>query len=137
MKRALLVGIAAAALTGLSVPAVAGGSPGSAPYADVESVATVTSDVTVIFEFNLYDCPAGNPITVDWTAKEPSRPDSGAVGGGSYGLSNGANVQHLTLTAGASSFLAGERWTGSGTVNCGAIAIPVAGSGQAKSPNGV
>jgi hypothetical protein len=46
-------------------------------------------------------------------------------------------VQHLTIEAGASSFLAGERWVGSGTVNCGAIVIPVTGSGQAKSPNGV
>ena len=75
MKRALLVAVAVAAMIGLSDSAVAGASTGSTPSANVESVATVTSDVTVIFEFNLYDCPPGNLITVDWTAKEPSRPE--------------------------------------------------------------
>jgi hypothetical protein len=112
---------------------------GSGVSAQVDSIATVTSPINVVFEFDLYNCPAGNPITiVDWMATEPSRPDSGAVAGLSdYGLSNGAPVQHLTVLAGASSFLAGEQWVGSGFVNCGAVTILVEGSGQTKSLNGV
>ena len=70
-------------------------------------------------------------------ASEARNDDSGAAGGGGYGLSNGDHVQHLTIHANSSSFLAGEQWVGSGSVNCGAITIPVAGSGQAKSLNGV
>jgi plastocyanin len=112
-------------------------SNSQAPSANVDSIAVVTSDTEVVFQMALYDCPAGNLITVDWTANEPSRPDSGAAGGGGYGLSNGANVQYLTVRVNSSSFLAGERWIGSGTVNCGTILIPVSGSGQAKSLNGV
>jgi hypothetical protein len=134
MKRMFLC---AAVATAFALPAGTAGAASSTPSANVDAVATVTSANTVVFEFDLYNCPAGMPITVDWIANEPSRPDSGAAGGGDYGLSNGDAVQHLTLLASSSSFLAGERWTGSGTVNCGLAAIPVAGSGQAKSPNGV
>jgi hypothetical protein len=135
MKRVFaLVAVAAA----FAAPAgTASGAASQAPSANVDSIATVTSANTVIFEFDLYNCPTGNPITVDWTANQPARPDSGAVGGGDFGLSNGTSVQHLTIEAAMSSFLAGERWVGTGTVNCGAVAIPVTGSGQTKSPNGV
>ena len=134
MKRAFLVLASVAALAATSAATAAGGS---APSANVDSVAVVTSANTVVFDFDLYNCPAGEPITVDWTANEPSRPDSGAAGGGGYGLSNGVNVQHLTVSASAGGFLAGERWVGSGTVFCGATVIPVTGSGQTKSLNGV
>lgn len=132
MKRVFLVVLAVAASAALSATA----SGASAPSATVDPNATVTSDVTVVFDFDLYDCPATNLITVEWTANEPSRPDSGAVGGGSYGLSNGDKVQHLTVSAGSSSFLAGDRWVGSGTVTCGPTVIPVTGSGTTKSVNG-
>jgi hypothetical protein len=134
MKRAFLVLLATAALAATSAATAAGGS---APSANVDSIATVTSDTSVVFDIDLYDCPPGNLIVVEFAANEPSRPDSGAAGGGSYGLSNGDHVQHLTVFTNSSSFLAGEQWVGSGTVFCGAIAIPVTGSGQAKSLNGV
>ena len=42
-----------------------------------------------------------------------------------------------TLFAGSSSFLAGERWVGSGLIACGPFMIPVQGSGMTKSLNGV
>jgi hypothetical protein len=133
---ALLVALIALAA---SAGAGASSSSSSAVSAQVDSIATVTSSIDVVFQFDLYNCPAGNPITiVDWIANEPSRPDSGAAANLSdYGLSNGASVQHLTLSANSSSFLAGERWVGNGFVDCGAVAVPVAGSGQAKSLNGV
>jgi hypothetical protein len=138
MKRLLAV-LAVAGLGVLCTATAASSASASSttPSANVDSVATVTSDIDVVFDIDLYDCPAGNLITVVWDAKEPSRPDSGAAGGGGYGLSNGDHVQHLTVHANSSSFLAGEQWVGSGSVNCGAITIPVAGSGQAKSLNGV
>jgi hypothetical protein len=138
MKR-LLAALAVAGLgilcTGTAASSAA--SPSAAPSANVESVATVLDDIDIVFEMNLYDCPAGNPITVFWSAREPNRPDSDAAGGGGYGLSNGDPIQHLTVRVNGSSFLAGERWVGSGTVDCGAITIPVTGSGQTKSLNGV
>jgi hypothetical protein len=116
------------------------GAAGAAnsPSANVESIATVTNQITVVFEFDLYNCPAGSEIIVDdWTANEPSRPDSGAISGlQDYGLSNGASVQRLVLQTGASSFLPGEQWVGSGTISCGTTVIPVSGAGQTKSVNG-
>jgi hypothetical protein len=135
MKRVFLCALVAAGAF-----ALAGTASGSnEPTADVDNVATVTNQVTVTFEFKLYDCPAGSEIVlVDWTANEPSRPDSGAaIGAQSYGLSNGAPVQYLVAETGASSFLPGERWVGSGTIACGAVLIPVAGSGQTKALSGV
>jgi hypothetical protein len=111
---------------------------GNTPSANVESIATVTSQITVVFEFDLYNCPAGSEIIVDdWMANEPSRPDSGAASGlQDYGLSNGNPIQHLVLEAGASSFLPGEQWVGSGSILCGTTPIPVSGAGQTKSVNG-
>ena len=133
MKRALLLGAIAFAV-------VAGGSSGATaagtPTAQVESIATVTSENTVIFEFDLYDCPAGQLVLVEWTARQPDKPDSDAAGGGGYGFSNGDRVLHLVVNAGQSAFLPGLRWVGSGVVMCGAVAIPVEGSGQTKSGNG-
>lgn len=132
MKRALL--IAAVAI----LASLAGSTTASAAdiSAQVDPIATVTSENTVIFQFDLYNCPAGQLITVEWTANQPDRPDSGAAGGGGYGLSNGDRVQHLVVEAGQSSFLPGEQWVGSGTITCGGP-IPVAGSGTTKAPTGV
>jgi hypothetical protein len=127
-------------LVALALMVLGSGAAGAAnsPSANVESIATVTNQITVVFEFDLYNCPAGSEIIVDdWTANEPSRPDSGAIGGPQdYGLSNGDSVQRLVLQTGASSFLPGEQWVGNGTISCGATIIPVAGAGQTKSVNG-
>jgi hypothetical protein len=109
----------------------------TAPTASVENIATVIiGGVATDFEFNLYDCPAGEEMAVvEWEAQQPN---GNVVTSGTqpFGASTGANVQHLTLTAGGS-FVAGERWEGSGTVSCGAVLIPVSGSGTTKSLNGV
>ena len=127
-------------LLAFALMALATGGAGAAtsPSANVESIATVTNQVTVVFEFDLYNCPAGSEIVVvEWTAHQPSRIDSDAGSGAqSYGLSNGASVQHLVLQAGASSFLPGEQWVGSGSIACGLTIIPVTGAGQTKSVNG-
>jgi hypothetical protein len=109
----------------------------TAPSASVENIATVIiGGVATDFEFNLYDCPAGEQMAVvDWEAQQPN---GNVVVSGTqpFGASTGANVQHLTLVANGS-FLAGERWVGSGMVACGAVPIPVSGSGTTKSLNGV
>lgn len=135
MKRGLIIGVAALAamIGGASAPA------STEPSANVEPVATVISNVNTIFDFDLYNCPAGAEIViVDWEARQPARPDSNAASAlASYGLSNGDPVQHLTLFAGSGSFLAGEQWVGSGHIACGLVIIPVEGSGTAKSATGL
>ena len=130
-----VVVVAAVAFLGTSTR---GGAAGTVS-AQVDPVATVTSNVTVVFDFDLYNCPPGAEIViVDWQAKEPARPDSGAAAAlFPYGLSNGDPVQHLTLQANSGGFLAGEQWVGSGSIACGAVVIPVEGSGQAKSVTGL
>jgi hypothetical protein len=138
MKRVLAcASVASVALLAVTSASAAGN--GSGVSADVDSIATVTGSHTVVFDFDLYNCPAGEPIViVDWTAFQPDRPDSGAATAGApYGASNGENVQHLTLDVDSSSFFAGDGWTGSGDVACGSVVVPVAGSGQTKSLNGV
>jgi hypothetical protein len=112
---------------------------GTAPSASVENTATVVSQVGVVFEFDLYNCPAGSDIGIlDWTANQPDRADSGAASGLQfYGVSNGDQDQRLVLEASQSGFLPGEQWVGSGDVICGALVIPVTGSGQTKSLSGV
>ena len=137
MKWLFLGAIVAVAALGASTGAKASGS--GAVSAKVDSIATVLSSVNVDFDIDLYNCPAGLEIVVvDWEATEPNRADSGAaVAGVPYGLSNGSSVQHLTVQTSSSSFLAGERWVGSGLVACGTFTIPVQGSGMTKSLNGV
>jgi hypothetical protein len=129
------VAIAAAAVMALAGASAAGST--TAPTANVENIATVIiGGVATDFEFNLYDCPAGEPMAVvEWEAQQPNG-NTVASGTQPFGVSSGANVQHLTLTAGGN-FLAGERWEGSGIVSCGAVMIQVAGSGTTKSVNGV
>jgi hypothetical protein len=141
VKRGLL-STAAMALAVLAVAASsqAAGTDPPPVTASVDSIATPTVDNLVVnFDFDLYNCPAGSPIViVDWSAQEPDRADSGAASAGnSYGLSNGDHVQHLSLSAGASGFLAGEKWFGSGQIACGSVVVPVVGSGMTKSLNGV
>jgi hypothetical protein len=133
--------LTAVAIGAAVVAAFAGASSAgstTAPTANVENIATVIiGGVATDFEFNLYDCPAGEPMAVvDWMALQPNNGNTVASVTQPFGVSSGANVQHLTLTAGGN-FLAGERWVGSGTVSCGAVLIPVEGSGTTKSVNGV
>ena len=127
------------ALVGFCLLASSASASGTSVSADVDSIATVTGSHTVVFDFDLYNCPVGEPIViVDWEASQPDRPESGAAAAGApYGASNGDAVQHLTLDIDSSSFLAGERWVGSGHIACGELVLPVSGSGQTKSLNGV
>jgi hypothetical protein len=127
-----------AAVAAVMVALAAAPSAGSAgePTANVENIATVViGGLVTNFEFNLYDCPAGEPMAVEWQAQEPSG-NAVVIGVQPVGTSSGANTQHLTVSAGGD-FVAGERWVGSGTVFCGVVAIPVSGSGTTKSLNGV
>jgi hypothetical protein len=137
VKRALLC-TPVAALT-LLTGATSGNAANGGISANVDSIATVVINANVVnFDFDLYNCPAGSEIVVvDWNATEPDRSDSAATGTSPYGISNGDPVQHLTLSAGASGFLAGEKWVGSGQIACGAVIVPVAGPGTTKSLNGV
>jgi hypothetical protein len=137
VKRALLSTPVVALM--LMAGATSGNAATGGISANVDSIATVVINANVVnFEFDLYNCPAGSEIViVDWNATEPDRSDSGATGTSPYGLSNGDPVQHLTLSAGASGFLAGERWVGSGQIACGNVVVSVAGSGMTKSLNGV
>jgi hypothetical protein len=136
MKRALFA-VAAAAFALVVGTMRADAAP--TVSAAVDSIATVSGAVTTHFEFDVYNCPAGADLVIaDWEAHQPSRPESIAVSGFQpYGISNGDAVQHLTLLAASGSFLAGEQWVGSGTILCGAVAIPVEGQGQTKSLNGI
>ena len=134
--RLATVAAMAAVVVALAGASSAGSS--TAPSATVENIATVVLTNVTNFEFNLYDCPAGEDMAVvDWTAEQPARPGNGAAAVLTpFGTSSGAHTQHLTLSAG-SNFVAGERWEGSGTVACGTAMISVSGSGTTKSLNGV
>jgi hypothetical protein len=133
-----LTAVAAVAAVLVALASASSAGTADAPNADVENIATVVLTNVTNFEFNLYDCPAGEEMAVvDWTAEQPARPGNGAAAVLTpFGTSSGAHAQHLTLSAG-SNFTAGERWEGSGTVACGAVLIPVSGSGTTKSVNGV
>jgi hypothetical protein len=140
VKRALLgTAVVALALLAGAANGNATNTTGTGISASVDSIATVVVNANIVnFDFDLYNCPAGSEIVVvEWNAAEPGRPDSGATGTSPYGISNGDNVQHLTLSAGASGFLAGEKWVGSGQIACGTVVVPVVGSGTTKSLNGV
>lgn len=129
------VAAAAAVLVALA-GASSARSANTEPTANVENIATVViGGLVTDFEFNLYDCPAGEPMAVEWQAQQPSG-NAVVIGIQPVGTSSGANTQHLTVSAGGD-FVAGERWDGSGTVYCGAVPVPVAGSGTTKSLNGV
>ena len=134
--RLATVAAMAAVVVALAGASSAGSS--TAPSATVENIATVVLTEVTNFEFNLYDCPAGQDMAVlEWEAEQPARPGNGAAAGLTpFGTSSGEHAQHLTLSAG-SNFTAGERWEGSGTVVCGLVLIPVSGSGTTKSLNGV
>jgi hypothetical protein len=129
-----------AAIAAVMVALAAAPSAGSAnaPTANVENIATVVLTNVTNFEFNLYDCPASEEMAVvEWTATQPARPGNDATAVLTpFGTSSGAHTQHLTLSAN-SNLVAGERWEGSGIVSCGTVLIPVSGSGNTKSLNGV
>jgi hypothetical protein len=132
---ALVVALLAALATGADARAA-----GSID-ARVESIATVLNGfVATNFEFDVYNCPAGQEMAVVlWEADQPAGGPGNqhvAAGNQPFGASTGAAVQHLTLTAGGN-FNAGERWIGSGFFVCGAVTIPVSGAGTTKSLNGV
>ena len=125
----------------LAILAGGAGAQGSTgPDARVENIAVVLiGNVAVNFEFDLYNCPAGEEMEVGpWVADQPARPPGNGVSVGTqpYGPSTGERVQYLTLTAGGN-FLAGESWVGNGFVACGAVVIPVSGSGQTIAQTGV
>jgi hypothetical protein len=135
-----LTTVVAAAAVIAALAAASAASSSTAPSATVENIATVIiGNVATDFEFNVYGCPAGDEMfVVEWEAEQPARgPGEGvSVGTQSFEESTGAQTQHLTVTAGGN-FIVGERWVGSGIVACGAVLIPVSGSGTTKSLNGV
>jgi hypothetical protein len=107
--------------------------------ASVGNIATVMIGfVATNFDFTVYNCPAGEEMAVDfWEAEQPARgPGLGVVGSQPFGPSTGEQVQYLTLTAGGN-FLSGESWVGDGFVSCGAVVVPVSGTGQTKAQNGL
>jgi hypothetical protein len=127
---------ALAAVLALAGASSSASSPG--PTASVENIATVMGAIVTNFEFRLYNCPAGAEMAVvEWEADQPARSGNGVSSGTQpFGPSTGEQVQYLTLTTGGS-FISGEQWVGSGTVACGAVLIPVSGSGQTVSQTGV
>ena len=135
MKRAVLSVLVAATIL---LAASANATASAGVYATVDSTATVTGANTVVFDFDLFNCPAGQPmVLVSWSATEPDRPEAIAMTGGEqYGLSTGERDQHLTALADAAAFLADTTWVGSGSVACGDVVVPVSGSGLARSING-
>jgi hypothetical protein len=135
-----LTSVAAVAAVVLALAGASSSSAGSStgPTASVENIATVMGAIVTNFEFRLYDCPAGEEMAVvEWEAEQPARSGIPVSSGTQpFGPSTGEQVQYLTLTAGGS-FIAGEQWVGSGIVACGAVLIPVSGSGQTLSQTGV
>jgi hypothetical protein len=110
------------------------------PSAQVENIATVVIGGTgglVDFQVDVRNCPAGDPITlIDWTADQPSRVETAAAAPPvEYGPSTGTTM-NLTVSA-FGNFVAGESWVGSGSIMCGAVLIPLVGSGQTHSVHGV
>lgn len=139
MKRAaLIVLVAVTVLLAASANAAASGTTSGGIYATVDSIATVTGATSVVFDFDLFNCPAGQQmVVVNWSATEPESSESMAtIDGVPYGPSTGENVQHLTAQAGSTAFFAGETWVGSGSIACGGVVVPVSGSGSATSING-
>jgi hypothetical protein len=135
----LAVLVSVTVLAALAASADAGAA--STVDARVESIATVLNGfVATNFEFDVYNCPAGAEMAVvGWEADQPAGGTGNqhvASGNQPFGLSIGEQVQHLTLTAGGN-FNAGERWVGSGFFVCGTVVVPVEGSGQTVSLNGV
>jgi len=137
MKRVILTSLLLAAI--VPVGAAARGSAATTPSANVEAIAVVVLNVgttsTTNFNFNVYNCPAGAIISIDWNA-EQVEPGTAALGDGLFISSTGDQVQHFVVSA-VGSLRPGYMWRGSGVVTCGAVPIPVTGSGQTKSTSGV
>ena len=105
--RLATVAAMAAVVVALAGASSAGSS--TAPSATIENIATVVLTNVTNFEFNLYDCPFGEDMTVvAWDAQQPARPGNDAAAAlVPFGTSSGAHTQHLTLSAG-SNFVAGS-----------------------------
>lgn len=135
MKRTLVAIIAAA----VALPTAAAATGGAGPSARVENVAVVVVNVgttaTTNFEFDVSNCPAGEPINIVWQAEQP-KPGTSTGGEGSFLFSTGDAVQHFVVST-FGGFRPGYTWIGSGVVTCGAVTIPIAGTGTTKSVNGV
>jgi hypothetical protein len=123
----------------LAVLAPGAQAQGTGPDATVESLATVVlftpASGFTNFDFDLYNCPSGALITVEWQAEQPE-PSTTVTGVWVIASSTGERVQHFTLSA-EGQFRPGYRWEGSGTVTCGTFAIPVTGSGTTTGTNGM
>lgn len=142
MRRFTLLAAAFVALSALPASAGANGDDGGSsngPSAKVKSVATIVtfegSTSRTAFDFIVYNCPAGAPITITWEHQQPRTGDGG--GGTVTGLvSTGDPEQRFVLTSLASD-RPGYDWVGTGVVTCGAVPIPVAGSGEMRSVNDI
>lgn len=138
-----LLGIAALSLVGAGATAHASGQEGGvgAPgfHVEVNPVATITSHIEISYDFVFYNCPpAAEMVVDDWQAQEPNKPDAGAIiAGVDYGLSTGEPRQRLVAGVNQNAFLADEAWVGSGHATCGALTVPITGSGVARSVNDI
>ena len=134
MKRILFTLIAAA----LALAAAAAATGAGEPSARVENVAVVVLNVgttaTTNFDFDVSNCPAGELVNIVWQAEQPE-PGTSTGGEGTFAFST-AGVQHFVVST-VGGFRPGYAWTGSGVVTCGAVVIPIAGTGTTKSVNGV
>ncbi len=141
MMNVKLVALSCLVLAALAPSAAA---QGTAPDAQVESLATVVvyeppGTGLTNFDIDVYNCPEGVAITITWEADQPEPPEGpGTHAGGVWvvNFSTGERIQHFTLSA-IGGFLPGYRWTGKGDVTCGTVVIPVTGSGMTVGTNGL
>jgi hypothetical protein len=131
MKRVLII---TASLVALLLPSAAGGTGGPVAggfAAKVNDTAIVVTNfgttATTNFEFDVYNCPAGQPIDIVWSAEQP-RPGTSTSGDGNFLFSTGDPIQHFVVST-IGGFRPGYTWVGSGVVNCGALTAAVQGSG--------
>jgi hypothetical protein len=131
----ILCTLVAAALALSSAAAATASGP---PSARVENVAVVVLHIgttaTTNFDFDVSDCPAGELVNIAWEAEQPE-PGTSTGGEGTFAFSTGG-VQHFVVST-VGGFRPGYAWTGSGVVTCGAVVIPIAGTGITKTVNGV
>jgi hypothetical protein len=134
MQRILFTLITAAVALAAAVAATAAGPPS----ARVETVAVVVLNVgttaTTNFNFDVSDCPAGELVNIVWEAEQPE-PGTSTGGEGTFAFSTGG-LQHFVVST-VGGFRPGYVWAGSGVVICGAVVIPISGTGVTKSVNGV
>jgi hypothetical protein len=107
-------------------------------FVTVQPSATITSHISIAFDFDFHNCASGLQMVVDdWDVTEPEKPDAGgAIVAVDYGLSNGDSVQRLVVAPTENALLAGLRWVGTGHATCGPVTLPIYASGIARSVNG-